>query len=299
MAYDYRDIDGAQSITKIDIESGAKGTAIAIVTPLDAERLLKSNTRNRRLNNNTVLRYAMMMERGEWDWCEGDTQLKFGAGGILRNGQHRLNAQVLANVTGAYDIRTGVPEESYKVMDSGVSRRYADYFYGREYANDVSALGNRIMYSSYGFIEPSASMKGAGEQGTPSRTKTIEFIEQNYDELLEYIKLARRFRDQHRIGAVAAHACAMYMSGRSMEQLDEFVSAYVDGADGTSVTKNTIMKKLVDRTFKPRPYWFGGVTLMAIDAWEQGRSVKVLKGPDVKKRYKKELDQFSANWGRC
>lgn len=296
MAHDYREIKGAVPISMIDIASGAKSAAIAIVTPLDAQRLL-GNNENRKLNNNTVLRYALQMDRGEWDWCDGDSQLKFGAGGVLRNGQHRLNAQLIANVTGVYDIRTGVPEGSYKVMDSGVSRKYADYFYGREYTSDVSALGNRIMYASMGQLEPTASMgsaAGVGGHTIPTRAEVIDFIEQHYDTLVEYVRLARRFRDQHRVGSVAAHACAMYISQHSFEKLDEFVNAYVEGAEGTSITKGTIMRKLVDRNFKPRPHWYGGVTLMAIDAWEQGRGVKKLADKDIKKRYRREVDRFSA-----
>lgn len=296
MSYDYRDFDTIP-VTSVDIKSGNKSTATVTVTPLDAKSLLENNSRNRAINQNTVLRYAMMMERGEWDWCDGDSTLKFGKGGVLRNGQHRLTAQMLANVTGAYDIRTGVPEESYKNMDRNVRRNVSSYFYGREYPNDVSALANRIMYAQYGYVEPHASMRAIGEAGIPTDKRIIEFAEEHYDELVECIKKARRVKDQNKKGAPASYGCALWMLGIPDEEKELFVRAYVDGDDYTSLTKQTLLKKLVDRTFKPRPHWFGGVLLMAYDAWTQGRGIKVLRMENVLSRYKSEVAKFSARSG--
>lgn len=290
MSCDYRSIQ-AVPLSQIDITSGARSMATVVVTPLDADRLLQNNE-NRKINQNTVLRYALMMEKGEWDWCDGDTPLKVGAGGVLRNGQHRLNAQVLANVTGVYDIRTGVPKESYRVMDSGVMRRASDYFCGREQATNVSALAKRIVYARYGYIEPTQSMRGAGDRGIPTRNEEIIFAEENYDRLRVFVQLAIRVRDQHKRGSVAAFACALWISGADDDEIKNFVDSYVEGSDETGVTKETVLKKLVDRNFKPRPHWFGGVTLMAMDAWLEGRGMKVLRQPDVVSRYKRAVLAF-------
>lgn len=295
MSYDYRDIP-AKPLSEIDLTSGERLSTTVVITPLDAERLLQNNGRNRRLNKNTMRRYALMMGRGEWDWCDGDGPLKFGSNGELRNGQHRLEAQVMANVTGAYDIRTGVPEESYQVMDSGVARRSADYFYGREQSLNVSALAKRILYARYGYTEPSASMKSTGDRGLPTRVEEIEFAESHYDELREYVRYGRRLKDQHTRGSNAAYSCALYIGGFGKDEVESFIAAYVEGSDNTGITKETVLKKLVDRNFKPRPHWYGGVTLMAYDAWVQGRGVKLLRAPDVTKRYKAAVADFSSRW---
>lgn len=295
MSYDYRAIE-AVPLSEVDLTSGRKSLVTAIVTPLDAKRMLENNTQNRRINQNTVLRYALDMENGQWDWCEADGPLKVGVGGVLRNGQHRLTAQVLANVTGAYDIRTGVPEESYKHTDSGVARVIADYFYGKERANEVSSTTHRILYAAYGYLEPTGAVKGSS-RGIPTRGETIEFAEANYEDISWYVRVASRIRGQNGRGGISAYAASFYISGEPKNEIEGFTQAYVDGADYTGITKQTILKKLMDRSFKPRPHWFGGITLLAYDAWKQGRGVRVLRLPDVEKRYKAAVGAFAADRG--
>lgn len=299
MSYDYREIE-AIPLSEVDLTSGRKSLVTAVVTPLDAEKMLENNTENRKINQNTILRYALNMQLGTWDWCESDEPIKVGEHGVLRNGQHRLSAQVLANVVGVYDIRTGVPEESYKNMDSGLARTAASYFYAKERANDVSALANRILYAARGNIEPTGSMKGIlGIDGIPTRNELIDFTKENYADLLWYIRQAARIVTQNKRGGVSAYASALYISPLQKDNIAAFIDAYVEGDDNTGTTKQTILKKLLDRNFKPRPHWYGGVILMAYDAWEQGRGVKVLRGPDVVKRYRSAVKEFSAAWNEA
>lgn len=295
MSYDYRTLD-AVPLSEVDLTSGKKDTATVVVTPLDAQRMLEHNTQNRRINQNTVLRYALDMENGQWDWCEADGPIKVGAGGVIRDGQHRLSAQVLANVTGVYDIRTGVPEESYKHADTGRVRIIADYFYGQERANEVSATALRILYAAYGYIESTGSFT-RHNRSIPTRSEAIEFAESAYEDIVWYVRVASRIRAQNGRGGVSAYAAALYISGESRAAIEGFTQAYVDGVGFTGVTKQTILRKLVDRNFKPRPHWFGGVTLMAYDAYEQGRGLKILRHPDVVKRYRAEVKKYSERVG--
>lgn len=308
MAYDYRELGGIP-ISSVDVTSGERGCYTVIITPLDAQRLLSNNSRNRKIAQNTVARYTHDMKNGMWDWCDGDTPLKFGEGGVLRNGQHRLTAQVQANVTGAYDIRTGVPEESYKVMDTARPRSLADYFYGKVYPTQVSAMGNRIVAASHGLIRPTGSFTGtttkgaeqgkhrviARGKGSVSRLECIEFTEAHYDELIQYVKLGARIRAQNRVGGEAVYGSALYIDRISVEEAERFVSDYVLGENGTSATKNAILKKLLNKNFKPKPEWFAGAILVAYDAWCDGRSVKVFKTPEA--RYKSAIDAYHASVG--
>lgn len=306
MARDYRALGGVP-ISSVDVTSGKRGCYTVVITPLDAQRLLDNNSRNRKISANTVARYAQMMDDGEWDWCDGDGPLKFGAGGVLRNGQHRLSAQVMANVTGAYDIRTGVPEESYKVMDTAKPRSLADYFYGKEYPTQVSAMGNRIVAARHGLIRATGAFtmtttKGAesgshrvvvrNKKNTITRLECIEFVEGHYDELIQYIRLGARIRLQNRVGGEAIYASALYINQVPFDEAEQFVSDYVQGDKETSITKATLLKKLVNKDFKPKAEWFAGAIIMAHDAWREGRPVKVFKTPEA--RYKNAVDAYCA-----
>jgi hypothetical protein len=64
------------------------------VTPAMAEAFLAKNRNFRHLNDDHVIRLAVMMERGEWD-ANGQT-LKFDRDGYMVDGQHRCHACVLS-----------------------------------------------------------------------------------------------------------------------------------------------------------------------------------------------------------
>lgn len=69
-----------------------------LITPEDAQRLLESNTENRKISNGTVEAYADDMLSGNWDESVGDA-ISIDEEGTLRNGQHRLTAIVQSGVS--------------------------------------------------------------------------------------------------------------------------------------------------------------------------------------------------------
>lgn len=98
---------------------------IEFVTPARAEALLRQNTRNRKLRENLVKRYAGAMTRGEWR-TTGDG-VKVAPDGRLLDGQHRLQAIVDSGVEGVHMVvATGVEDEAQEVIDTGSSRSFAD-----------------------------------------------------------------------------------------------------------------------------------------------------------------------------
>ena len=61
------------------------------ITPKMAEALLQKNETNRTLSLKTVEAYAEDMRQGHWDY-RSDCGISIDSEGILRDGQHRLNA---------------------------------------------------------------------------------------------------------------------------------------------------------------------------------------------------------------
>jgi hypothetical protein len=66
---------------------------------------------------------------GKDDWTLTGEPIKFSVTGILRDGQHRLEACVRSGVSFVTDIRFGVPEKAFDVIDTGTTRTNADTFY--------------------------------------------------------------------------------------------------------------------------------------------------------------------------
>lgn len=94
------------------------------VTPEMAADMLRRNPVNRKLKPKSVDAYARDMAAGNWrQTCE---PIKFTAGLLLLDGQHRLHAIVASGVTVRLLVAEGVEEAAQEVMDTGVKRSAAD-----------------------------------------------------------------------------------------------------------------------------------------------------------------------------
>ncbi len=81
-----------------------------IVTPALARKWLELNAENNRLPRpRKIQAYARDMASGNWNSDSGET-IKFDKNGILVDGQNRLQAVLLADMSIAMDVVTGLPE---------------------------------------------------------------------------------------------------------------------------------------------------------------------------------------------
>lgn len=117
---------------------------IVEVTPELAEKWLKQNTRNRRIRDRVAIAYARDMEAGRW--AENGEAIKFAADGTLLDGQHRLNAIVLAGVTVTMLVITGLANATQETMDAGSKRTTSDAFSLRGETNFsiLSSVAKRV-----------------------------------------------------------------------------------------------------------------------------------------------------------
>lgn len=96
-----------------------------LVSPdLAREWLEKYNQRNRPLREAVVDRYAEQMKSDEWQET-GDT-VKFGADGLLYDGQHRLSAVVRSGRTVTLWVVRGLASSAREAIDMGEARRAFD-----------------------------------------------------------------------------------------------------------------------------------------------------------------------------
>jgi len=93
-------------------------------TPANAENALSKNEINRNIRRSRVEQYQRDMENG--DWNPHSAPIVFDSTGKLIDGQHRLTAQVNANITIRWMVVREVPPETQTVMDTGAGRSVAD-----------------------------------------------------------------------------------------------------------------------------------------------------------------------------
>jgi hypothetical protein len=97
---------------------------VETITPDMAAQMLGTMKQNRRMRRATVQRYAREMATGHWQ-LNGEPII-FDHAGALRDGQHRLNAVVLAKVPVQMLVVRGVGDDAMATIDTGASRSFGD-----------------------------------------------------------------------------------------------------------------------------------------------------------------------------
>jgi hypothetical protein len=110
------------------------------VSPEMAATLLGTMRGNRTLRKNIVQRYAREMIAGKW-LLNGES-IKVDSAGRLVDGQHRLNAVIMAKRAVVMCVVRGVESEAVITLDTGVGRSFGDWgvIGGRPYANAVGSV---------------------------------------------------------------------------------------------------------------------------------------------------------------
>src|SRR4249920_1723404 len=96
------------------------------VSPAKAQEWLKINEANRPLRRSAVARMATDMAAGLWNQANPQP-LIFDTTGALIDGQHRLTAQVQANVTLWWCVATEIPRQTQLVIDDHIPRQIHDF----------------------------------------------------------------------------------------------------------------------------------------------------------------------------
>lgn len=150
-------------------------SVVETITPAKAREYLKQNTNNyRRMSRSTVRSYAEDIKNGRWE-LNGET-IVFGKNGILKDGQHRLAAIVLANKPVDILVVRGVENEVDKI-DIGKKRTDVDILNaeGFECGTTLIAAANIIVNRF---------------SGNRNGTAVQEYVKKNYSELSRAMRVA-------------------------------------------------------------------------------------------------------------
>jgi len=98
-----------------------------LITPTRAKALLENNTMNRKLQTGWLAKLTYMMKSGQWDENNPAT-IGISENGKLIDGQHRLQALIIANKRYKFNIVYNLPSESFLITDTGKSRSITNIF---------------------------------------------------------------------------------------------------------------------------------------------------------------------------
>lgn len=107
---------------------------LEMINPLEARRMLDTMGDNRKISDAKVIEYATSMYAGKWS-LNGET-IKFDKEGKLFDGQHRLEACILADKKFRSFIARGIEDvNAFATVDVGKNRSHGDVFSIAGYVN--------------------------------------------------------------------------------------------------------------------------------------------------------------------
>jgi hypothetical protein len=133
------------------------------ITPEMARAWLAQNTKNRPLNVDRWMRYALDMMDGRWKY-NGDA-IRLDSTGRLLDGQHRLHACVESGCSFVADVITGLDPDVFDTIDIGDARKAADIV-------SVAGFANASHACALAYLLLLDRKNGVHKPGKPRPTKT-------------------------------------------------------------------------------------------------------------------------------
>ena len=248
------------------------------VETVDKERALeylKKNKANRNLSRVGSRRYAEIMRRGEW--VSNSESIKFDDEGFLRDGQHRLQAIVDADVPVPLNVVRGVSASYFDTVDTGMKRTLANalQMIGTENSTQVAAALR--LYYHYAGATPNEFTSAIKR---PTSHTIIKLLRDNPGLRASVSRCNRK--DFYRFAPASLLGCAHYIFSKIDEvAADHFIESLRDGAglsadDPVYRLREIFINLIARRTYKKST----DLLALVIKAWNlhrEGKRVKVLR----------------------
>jgi len=191
------------------------------VTPELAETWLSRNPNNRNLRKAVVDSYARDMETGHWA-LNGET-VKFSTTNRLLDGQHRLSAVVLAQMTVPMVVVRGLPEDVMQTVDAGAKRSYSDALklMGEENTSTLAAVARRAVMWERGMKTNTGAIR-------PTPLEMTDFLVR-HPEVRSSAELAARLASRERLPASVFGLCHYLFAQLDPDAAGWFLMRVSDG----------------------------------------------------------------------
>lgn len=263
---------------------------VSTITPADAAAFLNNNTNNyRTLRAAVVARYAADMKDG--NWVLTGAPIVFNGDGTLIDGQHRLQACVLANTPFTTVIMRQADSQTALAIDTGLKRKFSDHLRreGHHDVNNLAALIRLALKYDNGTIHTTE---------TPSPHQLMSYFDTHSD-ISEWTAPGKRIRDHTGIRQTSA-SLALYLTARlggdETQDAYSFVDQTIAGTNFEQGSPILTLHKWARRTasaaHQPDTIHQSAIVLKALNAWRQGVSLNMLGW----KRGGANAESFPAPW---
>lgn len=242
---------------------------IQVITPKEAQKMLEGNKRNRPVRREHVKRLAEDMKAGKWTF--NGVPLIFN-GSLLIDGQHRLEACILADKPFKTLVVRGVDADAFVTIDIGAKRTGADTLATKgekNYSAMAAALVIIDLYYSGEMGERVSARRGAN--------RVIADAVKKYVAIRPCVEHCVPLHTKI-IPISIMTACHYIFSRIDHVAADDFIDRL---ATGTNVKKDSPMenlrKALIDNYTSARKHSRGYIMSIVVKAWNHERTGKNLK----------------------
>ena len=204
----------------------AMESKVVSITPEMAKEMLEKNmANNRKINHDTVRRYARIMKAGGWNLTHQG--IGFDEQGELIDGQHRLMAIVMANVPVKMLVTYGVKHTDGEALTIDMGRK-------RTTLNimQISGIDDEVYRWTAGIVSAYMRYKMTNNNSAPEPTEIIGYIDRHYDDISKVFKLVKSRNGGGNGGGSRLHTivgvaimCATYR-GENEDALRKFIGVY-------------------------------------------------------------------------
>lgn len=230
--------------------------------------------RNRRLNENDIIKYAAYMEQGEF--IETNDAICFTDDGRLINGQHRLTAIILSGKAQWMLVLRNLDPAAIHVMDRGRKRSLADEIYmrGEPYAQEIASAIKKLAA-----FDRNGTFRALLPHETPSDAVLLEYWRDHLD-IKESVQPVQGKRASIGLGIRGSTLAVLHYRMKAVDasDADTFLALLLSGEALPKGNPILLLRhRLIENRATVRKMTDNETAAITIKAWVNWRSGETMK----------------------
>lgn len=259
--------------TRVQTMTVTPSVEIVDVTPDLAREWLGYNTKNRRTKPRSIECYARDMAQGNWRMT-GEA-IKFTVDGRLIDGQNRLYAVIMADVSVRMMVIRGLADEAQDVMDGGARRTNADQLGLHDVRN--ASLVATIATVWCAWRDGTWLHSGSQKSSPPLTHAEVLHLYRQFPELADAARVAMRVRKSLPIPPGVIGAAWIEFARIDADDANEFFDRIASiRTSGSGDPIATILKRVLSDRADGRRQWNAESLYMVVRTWNAFRSGETL-----------------------
>ena len=253
-----------------------KATVIKI-TPKVAENYLLNNKGNRKISERIIRHYVHLMKTGQWK--ENGESIVFDVNGVLKDGQHRLEAILRSGKTFRIPVVEGVESDVMATIDTGKNRSLHDILQLNGFAqpNRVAALTVKLLPYSKGYPMGKDIRKRRAYKKEISMKSYLDFAYENQEGIYRLIRETEKLHSKATYKVLSLTDVAFYLYVIGGYDFNDFHLTFIKSIIGIRHKEGSaatwLHKKIYNAKVNKDPinkYWVLGLIIKSWNLFAQG-----------------------------